>query len=46
MKQAEFERHVGAENICGSISEALQRAAEVYRQHHANKAASELPVGR
>jgi len=46
MKQAEFERHVGAENICGSISEALQRAAEVYRQHHANKAARELPVGR
>src|SRR6202163_4714177 len=42
MKQAEFERHVGAENICGSISEALQRAAEVFRLHHADKAASEL----
>src|SRR5438552_2370569 len=46
MKQAEFERHVGAENICGSISEALQRAAEVYRQRHAEKAASEIPVTR
>src|SRR6266436_3544874 len=46
MKQAEFERHVGAENICGSISEALERAAEVYRQYHAEKAISELPVGR
>jgi len=46
MKQAEFERHVGAENICGSISEALQRAAEVYRQRHAEKAASEMPVTR
>src|ERR1700747_1994887 len=34
MKQAEFERHVGAENICGSITEALQRAGEVHRQHH------------
>src|SRR5207248_7251797 len=36
MKQAEFERHVGAENICGSITEALQRAAEVHRGHHAD----------
>jgi SulP family sulfate permease len=40
MKQAEFERHVGAENICGSIGEALQRAAEVFRLHHGDKAAS------
>src|SRR5947209_14111671 len=38
MKQAEFERHVGAENICGSITEALQRAAEVYRRHHPDNA--------
>ena len=34
MKQAEFERHVGAENICGSINEALERAAEVYQRDH------------
>jgi SulP family sulfate permease len=27
MKQAEFERRLGAENICPSISDALQRAA-------------------
>jgi len=44
MKQAEFERHVGAENICGSINEALERAAEVYQRYHqdddANVAAS------
>src|ERR1700758_491678 len=46
MKQAEFERHVGAENICGSITEAIERAAEVYRHHHAEKATSELPVGK
>jgi sulfate permease, SulP family len=32
MKQAEFERHVGAENICGSIAEALNRAEVVYQQ--------------
>jgi len=39
MKQAEFERHVGAENICGSINEALERAAEVYqRDHHGDDA--------
>jgi SulP family sulfate permease len=35
MKQAEFERHVGAENICPSISDALQRAADVYLRYHA-----------
>jgi hypothetical protein len=32
MQQADFERHVGAENICPSITEALERAAEVYQQ--------------
>jgi SulP family sulfate permease len=41
IKQSDFERHVGKENICGSITEALQRAAEVYRLHHADKAASQ-----
>jgi SulP family sulfate permease len=30
MKQAEFEEHVGKYNICESIAEALERAAEVY----------------
>jgi SulP family sulfate permease len=45
MKQAEFERHVGAENICGSITEALERAAEVYRTDHAaQKAGLETQV--
>jgi sulfate permease, SulP family len=29
MRQAEFERHVGAENICFSVTDALQRAAEI-----------------
>jgi SulP family sulfate permease len=29
MKQAAFERHVGAENICPSIMDALRRAAEI-----------------
>jgi SulP family sulfate permease len=31
MKQSDFERHVGTENICDSINDALQRAAEVYK---------------
>src|SRR5271169_4592881 len=31
MKQAEFERHVGTENICPSIADALERAASLYR---------------
>ena len=35
MKQAEFERHVGVENICPSISDALERAADVYHKCHA-----------
>src|SRR5467141_3294400 len=39
MTQAEFERHVGAENICPSITEALDRAAEVYQQLHATRGA-------
>ncbi len=30
MRDAEFERHVGAENICLNISEALKRAEVVY----------------
>jgi len=42
MKQAEFERHVGAENICGSITEALQRAAEVYRLHYSGAKMNQL----
>jgi len=46
MKQSDFERHVGAENICDSITEALERAAEVYRRHHADQAGSELTKGR
>jgi len=37
MKQAEFERHVGTENICDSINDALQRAAEVYETLHSTK---------
>jgi sulfate permease, SulP family len=36
MHQAEFERHVGTENICSSISDALRRAAQVYQDEHAN----------
>jgi SulP family sulfate permease len=43
MKQAEFERHVGAENICGSIAKALQRAEKVYREEHSRKSAGVLP---
>jgi SulP family sulfate permease len=32
LHQAEFERHVGAENIVPSIEEALERATEVYQR--------------
>ena len=41
MQQAEFARHVGAENICFSVTEALQRAAEI---HSATASASGVSV--
>jgi sulfate permease, SulP family len=31
MNQAEFERHVGAENICSSVTDALRRASDLHR---------------
>src|SRR6201988_4304292 len=34
MKQAEFERHVGAENICPNIEDAIVRAADVYGRYY------------
>jgi SulP family sulfate permease len=40
MMQADFERHVGAENICASIHDALQRAAEIYDTMHFAEAKS------
>src|SRR5579864_8086732 len=42
MKQADFERHVGAENICGSITEAIERAAEIHNEQYASKKSEEL----
>src|SRR5271154_1453010 len=36
MKQAEFERHVGVENICPSIKDALTRAAAMHQGSAAN----------
>ena len=35
MKQAEFERRVGAENICVNITEAVRRAAELHEKDRA-----------
>jgi len=32
MRQAEFHEHVGPENICPNIEEALRRAAAVHAQ--------------
>lgn len=32
MREAGFERHVGRENICENIEEALKRAAEIYKE--------------
>jgi hypothetical protein len=30
MRDAEFEQHVGAENICPSVTEALQQARKLW----------------
>jgi len=35
MKDAEFERHVGTDNICPNIAEALKRAAAAYGEMNA-----------
>jgi SulP family sulfate permease len=32
MKRAEFERHVGHDNICSNVEEAIERAATVYAE--------------
>jgi SulP family sulfate permease len=32
MKQAEFERHLGADNICASVADALKRARILFRE--------------
>jgi sulfate permease, SulP family len=34
MKEAGFDRHVGAENICANITDALKRAASVQQSQH------------
>jgi sulfate permease, SulP family len=31
MRQADFERHVGSQNICHSVTDVLKRAAEIHR---------------
>ena len=38
MHQAEFERHVGADNICSNVQAALERAAQLYdRRKHSDE---------
>jgi sulfate permease, SulP family len=44
MKQAEFERHVGAENICASISDALKRAATLCEELQAGASQDRLKM--
>src|SRR2546423_1130442 len=39
MHQADFERHVGAENIVASINDAIERSIEVYSRDHPATAA-------
>jgi SulP family sulfate permease len=44
MRQADFERHVGAENICPNISDALERATVLCKQAHANSPREQVHV--
>ena len=44
MHQADFERHVGAENICSSIADAIDRAAVLYEAEHAGTRDAREPV--
>ena len=44
MHQAEFERHVGRENICANISDAIQRAGELYSAKYAGGPGAGVPV--
>jgi SulP family sulfate permease len=34
MRQAEFERHIGRENICPHVQAALERAGQIYDRRH------------
>jgi MFS superfamily sulfate permease-like transporter len=36
MHQAEFERHIGRENICANVQQALERARQVHAQMRAS----------
>jgi hypothetical protein len=45
MQQSEFEQHVGAENICANVTEALARARALYPEI-AEKAPSVQHWGR
>jgi SulP family sulfate permease len=44
MHEAEFEEHVGKKNICESVSEALDRAHEVYEEMCSNLLAEPPPA--
>jgi SulP family sulfate permease len=39
MREAGFDRHIGAENICPNINEALKRAADIYQERQILSAA-------
>ncbi|MBI3404657.1 MAG: STAS domain-containing protein [Acidobacteria bacterium] len=41
MHQAEFERHVGADNICENVKTALERAAHLYERRNKKERAAE-----
>jgi hypothetical protein len=40
MRQAEFHRHIGRENLCSNIEEALARARVLHEQEGRNALAS------
>ena len=44
MRQAEFEQHVGVENICPHVRAALERAAIVHSEDQAKRASMDVEV--
>jgi sulfate permease, SulP family len=45
MKRADFHRHVGDDNICAHIQDALKRARDIHQRAHAS-ASIPAPIGR
>jgi hypothetical protein len=44
MERADFHRHVGPENICGNVGEAMARAEQIHRERPRNASSDRQEV--